>query len=919
MKRTWKYLLMAALVVGLGMNVTSCKDDNDENNNERTPEEIAQDPYEKESEAADALYRLVSQLSICDSLPNDWKTATFEPKAGKVLDASQPRVRTIAVNNAAEAVARYNSLTGKELPATTTSDTYKVEGVGTLQLNVGGAGTIATIDVDVKQMPQLAQLRFVSVADMGENGHFKGEPYYRFGDVVKDKDGCYWICVRPAYSPNGKEDTHWMSFQLTEKNLKTYTKKGCQQQVYPVDLGVQKEKMQYLAQLLAILANPDSYQTEAGLMGEYFNGTGLGGLQPAAMPVDSLVKQARLWNENKIWEKIMPVGFKPDEVQTFKDFFKNASVAFIYEKGSTSGTNLTIKVVLYPEANKFYKEAPIYEKEKVDMREIAFDVTNSYSTKGKRTNDNCTVPDAFVVRYKSGYQLSSNLIFSPSATDSIPGVTTVFRFNAGKVQDNGQPQGKKHTMTTIDGLSFEYNDHGIGIFPTYPAQGLTITAKWAPGARKREITLYAFLESKTSGEKRLLDDNETSDYRDETPFILNIKNFEEDDYVLYLTQNENGNDPCVFVKDIRVEKPRFDFEWIDVPESMVIQNRVLTGKVKMTLRNINTLQYSIIYQLLKNVQTGETQVGNTHRVINFTKDEPVTLDVRYVVNTFDDYEVILALDKEGTEVLAKRSIKGLSTSKKADDITHDDLFSIIGADGMVYPDRNTCAENGVRPVGVIVLFPYENAHDNQEMNLCREEGDFYDRNSEVTPFKVEAKLGMNHGMAILVNQPFGGEPSFNIVERSYAEAVDAINSFNTEGHPFYVKGIKWQLPSVYLIQRMIIENQPSGFMFDSPNMARWKCLQFLNTSTANNAASNRWCLIDAFEDAQANIKENTKFVHLPDNFWMLETITYNDDDYALSLCHDYNYPRGGDKEHSYYFPREIHKDIMSGFMPVLVW
>ena len=130
-------MLMAALLMGLGITVTSCSDDDKD---ERSAEDIAQDPYEKESEAADALYRLVSQLSVCDSLPNDWKTATFEPKAGKVLDQSQPRVRTIAVNNAAEAVARYNSLTGKDLPATTTSDTYKVDGVGTLTLNVGGAG-----------------------------------------------------------------------------------------------------------------------------------------------------------------------------------------------------------------------------------------------------------------------------------------------------------------------------------------------------------------------------------------------------------------------------------------------------------------------------------------------------------------------------------------------------------------------------------------------------------------------------------------------------------------------------------------------------------------------------------------------------------------------------------------------------------
>jgi len=429
MKKTWKYLLMAALVVGLGMNVTSCKDDDDVDNNGRTPEEIAQDPYEKESVAADALYRLVSQLSICDSLPNDWKTATFEPKAGKVLDQSQPRVRTIAVNNAAEAVERYNSLTGKDLPATTITDTYKVDGVGTLTLNVGGAGTIATIDVDVKQLPQLAQLRLVSVADMGENGHFKGEPYYRFGDVVRDKKGCYWICVRPAYSPDGKEDTHWMSFQLIDKNIKTYTKSGCQQQKYPVDLGVQIEKMHYLAQLMAILANPDGYEQEAD-EGNYFLGTGLGGLEEAAMPVDSLVRQAALWNQNKVWEKVMPVGFEPEEVETFKDRFKRGALCFIYEKGSVKDNFLTIKYTRYIGPNWFYRgDYQVLEK-KINMKEYGFDITKNYSTKGTRDNQNIPMSDAFVVRYKSGYQLSSNLIFSPSATDSIPGVTTVHRFNA---------------------------------------------------------------------------------------------------------------------------------------------------------------------------------------------------------------------------------------------------------------------------------------------------------------------------------------------------------------------------------------------------------------------------------------------------------------------------------------------------------
>ena len=429
------YALCIVLLSGLSMSMTSCSDDDDDKDG-RSAEEIAQDPYEKESEAGDALYRIVSQLSVCDSLPDNWKTATFEPKLGQVLDQSQPRVRTITVANAAEAVTRYNSLTGKNLPATTTSDTYSVDGVGTLTFTMGAAGTVATIDVDVKQMPQLAQLRLVSAASVGENGSFDGEPYYRFGDVVQDKEGHYWICVRPAYSPDKKEDTHWMSFQVGPKNVKTYQKSKCLEQKYPVDLGVQKEKMQYLAQLLAILANPQGYKTKAGTAGNYFNNhtTGLGGLNEAAMPVKDLITLAKLWEQYNIWDKVMPAGLDTDEVNDFKNRFKDDKddLRFIYEKGSTSGTTLTIQTVTYNNAETFYTSLPNYTAVKMDMREVDFDITNSYTGRGVSGKKAYAVNDAFVVRYKTGFQISSNWFFNPKPTEAIEGVTEVFRFNACK-------------------------------------------------------------------------------------------------------------------------------------------------------------------------------------------------------------------------------------------------------------------------------------------------------------------------------------------------------------------------------------------------------------------------------------------------------------------------------------------------------
>ena len=434
-KNFFHCLLMAVLCCGLSMSFVACSDDDDDKDG-RSAEEIAQDPFEKESEAGNALYRLLSQLSVCDSLPDNWKTATFEPKAGMVLDQSQPRIRTITVTNAEEAITRYNSLTGKDLPVTTTSDTYAVDGVGKLTFTAGEGGTIATIDVDVKQIPQLQKLRFVTAASIGENGHFSGEPYYRFGDVVKDNDGCYWVCVRPAYSDDKKEDTHWFSFHMANENMK-YLDKYNRIHSYPVKLGVEKTKMQYLAQLLAILANPQRYSTLVGNKGNYFNNgtTGLGGLKEAAMPVDSLMKQADLWKQYKVWEMVMPRGYDEDGLTYNTEAFKKRftqSVTFIYEKASLSGSNLTVPIVTYGGAENFYVNPPTYAKPVVNLKYTCFDGV-SYWAKGvfKDENDG-TVPDAFVVRYKSGYQLSSNLIFSPKATEAIPGVETVYRFNEHK-------------------------------------------------------------------------------------------------------------------------------------------------------------------------------------------------------------------------------------------------------------------------------------------------------------------------------------------------------------------------------------------------------------------------------------------------------------------------------------------------------
>ena len=429
--KLFQWMLLTVLCFGLSTSFIACSDD-DDNNDGRTAEERAQDPYDKESDGGRLLYRLVSQLSVADSLPDNWREATFEPAIGQVLDQSQPMVRTITVSDAAEAVSRYNSLTGRRLEATATSDTYKAEGVGTVSLAVGNEGTVATIDFNVKQMPKLTRLRMVTTGSLGENGSFKGEAYYRFGDVVKDKDNCYWVCVRPPYSPNGKGDSHWMTLQLTPSNIKEYTKKNIKQ-TYPVSLGVNEEKMNSFVQLLLALSLPERAVEFHEDYGEQLNGKYLGKLDYEAFTEQDIKNVALLYEQLNLWDSIAPKGLTtPEQIAAFRSKINNGPFRLIYEKGYTKSNLLKIPVAIYTTPATMYTQYE-YKEYEVNMSEMSFDV-NTYALTGKKNDPACSVPDAYVVRYKTGKQLSSNWFFNPDPTKPLEGVQEVFCYNKNKVR-----------------------------------------------------------------------------------------------------------------------------------------------------------------------------------------------------------------------------------------------------------------------------------------------------------------------------------------------------------------------------------------------------------------------------------------------------------------------------------------------------
>jgi len=336
-KRVFKWMLMAAVVLGLSWNVTACKDDDDEKNSEN--EELkAQDPYAKNGDVASALFRVVGPLAELDSLPDNWKSVNFEPTKGKVLDASKPLVRSLAVANLAEAVSLFRTLTGQNIPDDATSAQWSKDGVGSLTFTAtNSSAETAVIDVNIKQMPKLTQLRLVPASALGENGSFTGNPYYHIGDVVKDGDGRHWICVRSAYSPAGKEDTHWVTMQILtsdskstkfKSNVRTINAKAGKNGLHKIQqkLGNSEDTkhLKYFAQLMYLLNNPSEYANNyaRGEIMEY----GLGDLGVAAHKNTYVERLAKYWNNNNIWDEVLPAtidGGKKTKGSVTKDYFKS--------------------------------------------------------------------------------------------------------------------------------------------------------------------------------------------------------------------------------------------------------------------------------------------------------------------------------------------------------------------------------------------------------------------------------------------------------------------------------------------------------------------------------------------------------------------------------------------------------------------
>ena len=206
---------------------------------EFTPEELAEMAAADKFAAANSVYRA---LALIDELPDNWESATYAPAEGVPVDEANSDIRNVVSTGVEQAKGYFLSIVPDE---GLEGNIWSHDGVGTLTFRaVNEENCYAVIDVELVQMPGLTQLRFVPEAVVGEN-KWQGTPYYGVGDIVKDKKGIYWICVRPSGGPLAKDNAYFVSFD--KSLIKTYEQKQDMYEVTGTGEGVKvgKTKIKY--------------------------------------------------------------------------------------------------------------------------------------------------------------------------------------------------------------------------------------------------------------------------------------------------------------------------------------------------------------------------------------------------------------------------------------------------------------------------------------------------------------------------------------------------------------------------------------------------------------------------------------------------------------------------------------------------
>lgn len=428
---------MLALSLGLGMSFTSCSDtDLDSSNGGSNGEdtEVTDAEFQKKMK----LNCLLGAVAGVDSLPNNWNNGNYrvsidENTIGYAESDANPGVRLVPTSSASEAYRKFVNMTASSNSGETPqSEEWKYDGIGTMTFKqVNASDLYATVDVNIEQMPNLTQIKFVPASATGHNASFSGTPYYQFGDVVlQTKDGeepTYWVCVRPASKIAGVQRTFWCTFQLnsvTSKNAnyKEITSKKYNNMYLPTKLAESKfqakaaENVQNFFNVLRIIANPKFYENQSGI-DDITNKE----FEPYLVKAIS-----SMWDDKGLWDLVKNKNYSGSPL---KDYLTNAAPtieAFYYgyscpmfsSYAKVYNTQLNVNTTgsntLF---NKATNTEPRVDFSSSQIKNFADFETGSAMFNLSSEEKQARGPYQFIVKFRTGAQLEERFWSSAEDTD----------------------------------------------------------------------------------------------------------------------------------------------------------------------------------------------------------------------------------------------------------------------------------------------------------------------------------------------------------------------------------------------------------------------------------------------------------------------------------------------------------------------
>ncbi len=491
MKQKLNLWLLAALLCGMSMSVTSCKDDDKDSNGSGTDSGTDTEVMDaNDTPERQMAWRWLWSLTDAEVLTDNWDQQQYEATFGEA-SKNYANTRVIFVRDMDDARTVFSSVTGCDPDELKSARTFSAGDYGQMAWSPSPQGEkhIATVQVSSRLMPRLERIIFCTPDQADDNASIKGTCYYRLGDVIEDKEGYYWVCIRPSFSQNKADESYWVNIfnanPETGKGEQTGKTPGVPKDnifskynhkyngngiLLPTALKSERKHMYLLSNLIQALLSPEDYKEKVGTQGK-----GLCGFDYQYHGVNYLTRVNQYWIKHGIWEKLFNSTYSKLKEVSNLYFFYNG---YHWSVGSTAG------FWIYTSSSHGYQskytgsmddDDTLFEMKEegsgFDIHKFAHDPNYDKTTDGLPRGANWAPrvqssggSSYFVVRYRSGSQIDKT--YNPMK--NMTGVWDTYRYNyetktlAGSDVETEQSIGLYNDKTTVTDPYTGFSHYHVG-------------------------------------------------------------------------------------------------------------------------------------------------------------------------------------------------------------------------------------------------------------------------------------------------------------------------------------------------------------------------------------------------------------------------------------------------------------------------